>query len=223
MFFDLGYTLVLTDRSETLQRDLAELGIQRDYDTLEKGHYITDQFFMQNDPEFLRQHPRNFYDRYLRHLLKTLELPVELHQQLVRRAETIRGIEHWRLFPEVRPALSILRDLNMTLGIVTNWDETARDVIHALGLTPYVKVIVVSSEVQINKPDRRIFEMALSEANLEPADVLFVGDNYYDDVMGARSAGMDAVLIDRYELAHEVDCPSYPHVGAVIADMLSRL
>lgn len=223
VFFDLGYTLVYTDRSETLREDLARLGIFRDYETLEKGHYIVDQYFMQRDPELLRQHPRNFYAVYLRRLLRTLDLPDDLLPHLAHRVETLRDIERWRLFSDVLPALGILRDLNITLGVVTNWDRTARDVINALELTQYLKVIVVSSEVGMNKPDGRIFEVALAEAGLKPQDALFVGDNYYDDVVGARSVGMDQALIDRYGLAGDVDCRVYPHVGAAIGDTVFRL
>ncbi len=71
----------------------------------------------------------------------------------------------------------------------------------------------------MEKPDRKIFEHALTAMGIEPQAALMVGDNYYDDVVGARSVGMDAVLINRFgrvgiEEIH--DCWVFPDVCAVV-------
>lgn len=56
--------------------------------------------------------------------------------------------------------------------------------------------VVISSEAGCEKPDRRIFERALLLAGVEPSECLYVGDNYYDDAVGASAAGMRTLLIN---------------------------
>ena len=57
--------------------------------------------------------------------------------------------------------------------------------------------ILASALAGVEKPDRRIFEMALSRAGVSPERAIHVGDDYEADIMGARSTGIEAVLIDR--------------------------
>lgn len=58
--------------------------------------------------------------------------------------------------------------------------------------------IIVSSEVQVEKPDVRIFLKAAELAGVDPKQCLYVGDNYYDDVVGSAKAGMKPILINRF-------------------------
>jgi len=62
---------------------------------------------------------------------------------------------------------------------------------------PYVETVVLCGEVGWRKPDRRIFEEALSRLQALPGQCLFVGDDPRWDWVGARALGMEAILIDR--------------------------
>jgi FMN phosphatase YigB (HAD superfamily) len=60
--------------------------------------------------------------------------------------------------------------------------------------------------VGVEKPDPRIFRLGLAQASLSPAEVVYVGDLYSVDVLGARAVGMTAVLLDPGRCWGERDC-----------------
>jgi putative hydrolase of the HAD superfamily len=62
----------------------------------------------------------------------------------------------------------------------------------------YFEVVIISSEAGVCKPDERIFRMALDQATVDPARCLYVGDNYYDDAVGATSVGMKSLIVNRF-------------------------
>ncbi len=112
------------------------------------------------------------------------------------------------LFEDVVPLLDELKKRNYILGIITNADQGVVKLINELGLDPYLKVIVTSEGARAEKPDAAIFNAAYNQAGLKPEEVLYIGDQYKSDVLGAKRAGSSAVLLDRYNLTTEVtDCP----------------
>jgi putative hydrolase of the HAD superfamily len=82
------------------------------------------------------------------------------------------------------------------LGVISNANGTVKRKFARLGLDHFFDVIVDSAEVGIEKPDVRIFEIALGQMKVPAAEAVYVGDVFKVDVMGARAAGMRAVLID---------------------------
>ncbi len=112
------------------------------------------------------------------------------------------------LFEDVVPLLDELKKRNYILGIITNADQGVLKLINSLGLGPYLKVIVTSEGARAEKPDAAIFNVAYDQAGLKPEEILYIGDQYKTDVLGAKRAGSSAVLLDRYNLTPEViDCP----------------
>jgi putative hydrolase of the HAD superfamily len=67
--------------------------------------------------------------------------------------------------------------------------------------------VAVSSRVGYEKPHAGIFRHALKEAKVAPEEAIHVGDHIDADVAGARSVGIDAVLIDRRERFTQADMP----------------
>ena len=126
----------------------------------------------------------------------------------VYRASFERGL---RLFDDVLPALTILRDSrsDIALGILTNGPSAIqRRRIQARGLSRFMEHLVTSEDAQAAKPDARIFRYALSMAGIGPTDAVLVGDDPTVDVAGAQAAGWHAVLIDRKGVRHEAgDAP----------------
>lgn len=99
--------------------------------------------------------------------------------------------------------LRVLRGRGIATGLVSNWDTSCRSVLEQTGLAPYLDPIVVSSEVGVEKPDRRIFEKALELSGDSPEHCLYVGDNYYDDGVGASQVGMEfCILNPPWEAGH---------------------
>lgn len=103
----------------------------------------------------------------------------------------------WRIFDDVLPTLDALRARGLRLGVISNWDERLRGLLEELGLARRFEVIVVSCEVGVLKPERRIFEAALRALALPAEAVLHVGDDFESDVLGAQGAGMRALHLAR--------------------------
>jgi putative hydrolase of the HAD superfamily len=105
--------------------------------------------------------------------------------------------ERWRAWDDVRPALERLRDRGVRVGVISNWDRRLAGLLEGLGLTDIVEVVVSSADVGLRKPDPRIFEMACERLGVQAGRSAHVGDHIYADVLGARTAGLAPVLIDR--------------------------
>jgi putative hydrolase of the HAD superfamily len=101
--------------------------------------------------------------------------------------------------PDARELLSGLRDRGIGIGVLSNtmwprsWHE---DVFRRDGVLDLIDGAVYSSEIDWNKPHPMAFEAAMAAIGVtDPAHCVFVGDRPYDDVFGAKSVGMRAVLI----------------------------
>lgn len=111
-----------------------------------------------------------------------------------------------RLFSDVVPALAVLRELGMPMGVVSNFGTHLRGMLHRLGLRDYFDFVIVSAEVKVAKPESRIFDLAVCRVDRPRHRLLYVGDHVGDDVEGARGAGLDAVLIDRQDKHKHARC-----------------
>lgn len=113
---------------------------------------------------------------------------------------------HAILFPEVINALTILKNNNIKLGIVTNGRENLQSaVIRSSGLEPYMDVVLISEAEGIEKPDPKIFHSALIRLDLEPSRCVFVGDNPNADINGAHNVGMKTILKKNESLREPIE------------------
>ena len=76
------------------------------------------------------------------------------------------------------------------LAIISNNFGNTRGWCDEYGLTPVLETIIDSTVLGVAKPDARIFEAALSELDVAPADAIYVGDSYAADMIGGKNAGM---------------------------------
>src|SRR3989442_4310656 len=118
--------------------------------------------------------------------------------------------------PPAEAALKLARARGLTAGVISNSNGTIRAILRALGLLPYLDFVLDSAEVGVEKPDPRIFRLALEQARVAPREAVYVGDLYSVDVRGARAAGLDAVLLDPAGLWGERDCSRAPDVLAAV-------
>ncbi len=115
----------------------------------------------------------------------------------------------WTLYPDVLPLLEYLREKNYTVGVVSDWgSELASKVLLPLGVGPYIDFMVVSTVMREAKPSMGLYREALARAGVPPHKAVHVGDNYITDVLGARSAGIEGILLDRgnEQGAGSLDC-----------------
>ncbi len=103
--------------------------------------------------------------------------------------------ENFFLYDDALPALEVLRAHGLRLGLVSNGQRDLDEFARHHGLD--VDVCVGSMRHGRVKPHRSIFEAALRSLDAAPEDAAMVGDNYADDIAGARALGMRAILVDR--------------------------
>ncbi len=111
-------------------------------------------------------------------------------------AEMYRALSriHMGLYPDVQRVLDQLAG-RYRLGIVSDGQSAwALPELRETGLAHYFDPIVVSGDFGFRKPDRRLFEAALHRMRFRPENVLFVGNDMYRDVYGARRVGMKTVF-----------------------------
>jgi len=123
----------------------------------------------------------------------------------------------WESVPDdVAPALQALRALAVRLVVVSNANGTLRRLFDRVDLTRWFDVILDSHEWGVEKPDPRLFHLALAESGADAASTVHVGDFFHIDVEGARAAGLaDAVLLDPAGLYAAAGCTRIARIGEV--------
>lgn len=106
--------------------------------------------------------------------------------------------ERFQLFPDSIPVLKEIKKDGYTMGLVSNAQKvfTANE-IRILGIEQYFKHMVFSTRYGITKPDRRLFIIACAMLNVPPENAIYIGDNPYNDVIGAKEIGMTSILLSR--------------------------
>lgn len=113
----------------------------------------------------------------------------------------------WRRVPAgTRDALESLRTSGYRLGVVSNADGRVAQLLRDLDLDRCFETIIDSHHVGFEKPDPAIFACALAQLGEAASSSLYVGDMYAVDVLGARAAGLEAVLLDPLGASNGADC-----------------
>ena len=158
---------------------------------------------------------------YFGTILRTLHVPTAALEGVLAalHAEDTRE-SLWRVVDQTTlSVMAALRDRGFTLAVVSNADGRVAASLHARQLAQYFTTIVDSHVVGVEKPDARIFHIALEACNAAAAQALHVGDIYEVDVRGARNAGLTPLLLDPLGRYGEVDC----HRIAALPELLALL
>jgi putative hydrolase of the HAD superfamily len=99
----------------------------------------------------------------------------------------------WSCLPGCRAALSELRARGLATGVVSNFDRRLPELLAGLKLAPLLDTVVLPSDAGAEKPDPRIFRLALERLGTPASASVFVGDSAERDIAGARAAGMWAI------------------------------
>jgi len=211
VWFDVGYTLLYMQRETTYQKALRKFGIDVSLADIEKEFHLTDKLFMREYPGFFLQPREVFMPTYLGIMNYHMGLSINVCELDTFWEAIKRNVDsYWLPFNGVAEVLLELKHRSIGLGIISNWDCTARDIISGAGLIDFFDHLVISCEVDCSKPDSRIFNLALQKASVEARRCIYVGDNYYDDCLGSRKVGMNALIINRFGSlgVEEIeDCP----------------
>jgi putative hydrolase of the HAD superfamily len=202
VFFDVGETLVHVDPSfaDLFVRVLRDEGHPRSReDVLGASAHIYARFseasrdgsLWTTSLEASRAFWTSVYDRMLTDLgVPNHRLAGTLYREFTR-------LENYVLFEDVRPTLDTLRRRGLLLGIVSNFESWLEDWFGIHDLIETFPVRVISGIEGIEKPDERIYRLALDRAAVAPNEAVFVGDNPEFDVDPPAALGMFPVLVDR--------------------------
>jgi len=214
LLFDMGYTLVYFEppTRAIIQAALRDVGVERSASEIEAaieavwGAYYRQAATATFPPT--EAHDRQTQRRLSERLLTELGLPAQDLVTAYRRSVEARfdrpGVV--RPYAEVVTVLTHLQEAGYRLGIVSNWSWNLRQRVAQAGLAGFFETIWASAYAGCNKPHPAIFCQVLEQMGVPPGQALYVGDSYEHDVVGARNAGLDVVLLDREGTAQDPDC-----------------
>lgn len=190
IFFDVGNTLLFPNRADIL----APLSPDKhpslsSWQALERR---TKQEFDQDLKSGKVDH--GFWWTFHTHLLQDIAAFDErTRDQLVRNTQ---NSANWnQILPGTREALDRIRQ-NYATAVISNSDGRIHAMLSRCGICDCFASITDSGKVGHEKPHPAIFAAALQEMRADPAQSLYVGDMYSVDYVGARNAGMQAVIFD---------------------------
>ncbi|HEA69567.1 hypothetical protein LCGC14_1585320 [marine sediment metagenome] len=220
VWFDIGYTLLYMQREITYQQVLKEYGSEVSLEKLEKYFHLTDKLFMREYPGVFLKERGVYMPWFLGVLNHRLGLSLNVCE-VDERWEKIqeKTLNYWLPFDGVFQVLEELKKNSIGMGIISNWDDSAQEILKNAKLHKYFEHQVISSEIGCTKPSAEIFKAAIDKAGVKARECLYVGDNYYDDAIGCRKVGMNPLIINRFGSlgVEEIkDCPIIPHIGEVL-------
>jgi HAD superfamily hydrolase (TIGR01549 family) len=200
IFFDVGNTLLFPNRAKMLD------SLPRDrHPSLEQWQILerrTKQEFDLGMQSGRVDH--GFWWTFHTYLLEQLGEDTTLRDVLV---EKTQNSANWDQVPlGTRDSLDRLRR-NFRIAVISNADGGIERVLTRCGIADCFESITDSGIVGVEKPRAEIFEAALASMKARAEDSLYVGDVYSVDYVGARNAGMDAILFDVAGAYRDRDLP----------------
>lgn len=198
--FDLDATLVDHVGAATagLRAWLAERGVEPDEALVAQWFALEEEHFARwRDGEISHDEQRRERLRAFLPLVgEPVGAPEELDEQFAGFLAAFR--RHWRAFEDAADVLGALRGGGITTAVLTNGVEALqRDKLVHLRLADAVGPLFAADALGVAKPRPGAFTAVCERLGREPAEVVYVGDDHAVDVLGARSAGLRAVLVDR--------------------------
>lgn len=157
-----------------------------------------------------------FWTNYSRRNLMAFDCEIECADELAPMMVAYMNDEYQPVdwVPEDVPAtLQTLRDHGYHLAVLSNRNQPCQDHLQTLGLLDYFDFALAAGEVNVWKPDPMVFQHALKRLGTIPEQAIYVGDNYYADIVGAKAASMFQVLIDPEEIFPDAECPVIRTLG----------
>jgi putative hydrolase of the HAD superfamily len=217
IFFDWFNTLAhyQPPREELESQALKELGFAVSPKALSPGVYLADKYLYEENGRIpIRQRNREeqnkLYTRFHRIILKEAGITADddIVSRLLFRMFELNNKMTFVLFDDVSATLKGLKEKKLKLGLLTNLQTEVDSMCRNLGIADFLDFTVTSAEVGADKPQPPIFLKALELARVQAGEAIHVGDQYQNDVLGARGVGISPILLDRADYYAEItDCP----------------
>ena len=222
VLFDFDGTLAFhePDSFDVISDFCADIGQPLSPEAERRGRRLRHEYFI--DPVIREQlaglSTEEFWRHFNRHTLEAFGIAGDLDLLAAEVTSRFDGLELEYYCPE--PGCQTLAELSTRgyrLGLLTNRGNVERlhVLVEQLRLGGYFDMILASGEVGIQKPDPGIFAIALERLGASAATSVYIGDNYWADVVGAQRAGLTPILLDPYRL--------FPEAGCLILDQIDDL
>jgi len=137
-----------------------------------------------------------------------LDTDSALAEKAITRLQELDAGRRFALYDDVIPTVKMLKERRLIIGLITNIRHGINEICHELGVGPYLDFVVSPAEAGADKPDPAIFQFALERGGVEASETIYIGDQYLQDMVGARNAGIQPILIDRFDVSSEfTDAP----------------
>lgn len=161
------------------------------------------------DIEIFTEGTEAFWLNYSRRHLQALGVPPAEAERLAPLAHAhMRDVYKpvSRVHPDTIHTLKQLRSASYLLGLITNRSKPIYNEMHETRLDLHFDFYLTGSQLGAYKPRKEIFENLVAFTGHSKDELLYIGDNYYADVLGARNAGIEAALLDWNGLYSNADC-----------------
>jgi REG-2-like HAD superfamily hydrolase len=207
VLFDVGNTLLWLDHPFLIDV-LREHGVETTEDELISAQYgarlLLDELVRSGSGGDDASRGRIFFAE----IFRQVGVPGERFAPLARRLFARHAERNLWCAVRERTAetLEELRRRGYRLGVISNADGRVEALLEETGLLPHFEFVIDSATVGVEKPDPRIFRLGLERMGAEPHEAVYVGDIYEIDIVGARAAGMRAILVDPLSRLGHLDC-----------------
>jgi len=157
------------------------------------------------DPAFNTQQERKkFYIIYNKELFKILGISISNKEAILLNHQLKKS--EWGCYSDTLSALKLLKSQEFSLGLISNWTKSLKSVIDSLELSCYFDFVYSSAQIEIEKPNPKIFTKILYSAMNQFDNIYYVGNDYELDIVPSKEAGLIPILIDRDNRYPYSDC-----------------
>jgi putative hydrolase of the HAD superfamily len=209
MLFDLDDTLLNRDKAvdkmfliilercyEGVKHSAKDKMLQKfkEYDNRSYGHsdktIVLESFFDEFPPKYRlpRNYIQDFWNNHFPHCFS-------INQNTINIVNTIKK--------------------QVKVAIITNGStQRQKAKIINTNLNSCFDIIIISEEVGFNKPDKRIFELALNKLNVQPEEALFVGDDIEKDIGGCQNANIKGIWFNPHMIQNDTEIKPYAEINS---------
>lgn len=205
IFFDVGETLIqprlpygdlLAEVAQQLDIDLppgmvAGLAARIDGRVVERTQQMLPFTFPTEESQ------RFWHETYMEFFVEAMH-SVDAERLTYALLDLLSSPQGYALFEDTRMTLERMIRRGYRLGIISNWESWLPTLLAELGLAEYFDSVTISGVCGLEKPDCRIFHLALAESGFRPGEVVYVGDRPAHDIEPALKIGITPILLDRH-------------------------
>ena len=203
VIFDLDGTLRESNPHfmDALHDTLLDMGLEVDSFTWRVTERWVHEYWAQS-PEIIEDvklyGEKQIWNRFLTRLMSKVGHPHANEEEVQAFGDHIKEVFQpvSELTPGAREVLTILQEQGKILGVLSNRSKPFSDELEKLAIADFFDFTLAAGEVGVWKPRPEIFLAALERAGVGADEAVYIGDNYYADIIGAREAGVNAILVD---------------------------